>query len=211
MIRFLFIFSMVIFSMSSYADEKQAVCKILERNTAHNGAAYQAGVDAYGRAVVPADLNAAPPAQVPNVIKVPLNINLAKRMNLLVDGAKLDTPFGMLEIYQDGRVLYNDQEWGSSIATLCGQSHEVLTDKITEEKSMIGAPTESFAKEVVGDGLAAQDVIKSPERMIEVAPSVAIPPQDVNIEQIAVDPPDEEVPESDIIEGGEYREIYYNE
>lgn len=147
MIRFLFIFSMIIFSTSSYADEKQAVCKILERNIAQNGASYQAGVDAYGRAVVPADLNAQP-SQIPNVIKVPLNINLAERMNLLVDGAELDAPFGMLEIYRDGRVLYNDQEWGSSIATLCGQSHEVLMDKVIEDKSMIKTPTESLTKEV---------------------------------------------------------------
>ena len=187
----------------AYAEQPDPVCQIVERHVPANDVAYQAGVDVYGRSVVPADLNAAP-SILPKIIKVPLSIDLAKRMNLLVDGLQMEAPLGMLEIYPDGRVRYNDQDWTAPVMTLCGESHKV--EQVTETLNPAAqTPVED-------DGLGNQDVIKSDA--IDVKPLEAIPPQDVaeiNIEQLEIEPPAEENIESDIIEGGEYREIYYNE
>lgn len=200
-------------SSGAIAKTKIDICKIVEAHKPQSDVAYQPGIDAYGNAVVPADLNANA-FQVPSVIKVPLNIDLAERMTSMVDGLDLEAPLGMIEIYQDGRVRYNDQDWGAPVATLCGHSHKV----IVEEEAILKITAQEPAT-TIDNGLEGQDNIKSlpvvskrvPEAMIEIAPTVAIPPQDVNIEQIEVDPAPDESPESDIIEGGEYREIYYNE
>ncbi len=193
------------------ADDKPTACRIIDNQTPSNDVAYQAGVDVYGNAVVPADLNSTG-FKLPKIIKVPLNINLAERMNILVYGLDLEAPLGTLEIHHNGRVTYNGEDWTAPMATLCGQSHKVEQEAIVIEAPAQNKDVEIEVKTVVeDDGLKGEDVIKSSERVIEVAPTVAIPPQDVNIEQLQIDPPAQENVESDVIEGGEYREIYYNE
>lgn len=214
MLKLLLTFGIFFITSPAFANDKATVCRIIDNHVPQSDVAYQPGIDVYGNAVVPADINFNA-FQVPNVIKVPLNIDLAERMNLLVDGLDLEAPLGMVEIYQDGRVRYNDQDWGAPMATLCGQSHKVVT--VEEEMSVKATAQEP--KIAIGNGLEAQDDIKSfpevskrvPETMIEITPTVAVPPQDFNVEQIEVDPAPDETPQSDIIEGGEYREIYYNE
>lgn len=190
------------FPVSLHAQESiEPVCQILEKHTPTSDVAYQAGVDVYGRSVVPADLNAAP-SILPEIIKIPLTLDMAKRMNFLVQGLDMEAPLGMLEIHPDGRVRYNDQDWSAPVMTLCGESH-----KVNQPETTVKSTVQSVIED---DGLPAQDVIKSD--VIDVKPVEAIPPQDVtevNIEQLEVEPPSE--PESDIIEGGAYREIYYNE
>jgi hypothetical protein len=186
------------------AEEKPAICKILETHQPQNDVAYQPGIDAYGRPVVPANLNSASTFKVPEIIKIPITIDLAERLNAVEDGVQLEAPLGMVEIHQDGRVRYNGEDWSQPVATLCGKSHKI---EVIEEKELIN----SSAQEPVSNGHKAEDGIKSSERVIEVEPTVAIPPQDVTIKQLEVDPPIEEEPESDILEGGDYREIYYNE
>ena len=203
----LLIFALLIAGMTGevLAEETDPLCKVVANHAPRSDVAYQAGVDAYGNAVVPADLNASG-FQVPNVIKVPLNIDLAKRMAVLVDGIQLEAPLGMIEIHQDGRVRYNDQDWTAPVKTLCGQSHKVV-DKVEQATVEVNSPASIITP--VQDGLQTQDAIRSSERVIEVVPTVAIPPQDVNIEQIEIDEPEDNT--NDVIEGGEYREIFYNE
>jgi hypothetical protein len=194
---------------SAQAQELDPICKIVTSHTPRSDVAYQAGVDAYGNAVVPADLNTSN-FQVPNVIKVPLNVDLAERMAVLAGGVQLEAPLGMIEIHQDGRVRYNDEDWTNHVMTLCGQSHKEA-HKVEQKAVEINAPVRIIMP--AQDGLQMPNTIKSPkinkERIIEVAPTVAIPPQDVNIEQIEVDTPEDDV--NDVIEGGSYREIFYNE
>jgi hypothetical protein len=186
----------LLFTVPINAQETDVLCKAVTQHTPQSDVAYQAGVDAYGNAVVPADLNSAP-FQVPNVIKVPLNIDLAERMGALVDGVQLEAPLGMIEIHQDGRVRYNDQDWTAPVMTLCGQA-----DKVKKE-----IPVKKIKKPREQDRLPKKDVIKS-DTAVEVKPLEAVPPQDVIIEQTEIKEAEDE---SDIIEGGEHREIFYNE
>lgn len=206
----LFVPFLFFYGIANAQENPEPVCRILEKHTPANDVAYQPGVDAYGRAVVPADLNAQV-ITVPDVIKIPLNIDLAERMGSLVEGLDLEVPLGMLEISQDGRVNYNGEDWSAPMAMLCAQSHKVI-----KEPEMV---VKAGAETPVEDRLETQDVIKSSELenevrndvVQEIAPVVAIPPQDIVIEQLEVDPPVDSTPESDVIEGGEHREIFFNE
>jgi hypothetical protein len=189
------------------AEEKPAVCKIITAHKPADDVAYKAGVDVYGNSVVPADINAAP-FQAPNVIKVPLDVDLAQRVNRLNDlGLQMEAPLGMLEVHQDGSVKYNGQDWTAPVLTLCGESH----------KQLEGAdePAEPLAESKEQDRQSAPDAIKSPEvenpnavidkieagmvsKAIEVSPTVAVPPRVIK-------------KEPEIIQGGEYKDYNYNE
>lgn len=118
----------LMFPISAQADDGSAVCRILgqQKNT---NVAYQPGVDVRGKAVVPADLNGGAPSVVPQVVKVPVDVDLVKRMaSLNGKDIKLDAPIGMMEIHQDGKVSYNGQDWTAPVMTLCGFSHAVIQD-----------------------------------------------------------------------------------
>lgn len=181
------------------AEDKPVECRLIEKHIPNDDVTYQPGVDVYGRAVAPATLNAQT-IDIPDVIKVPLSINLTERLDILVEGLDLEAPLGMLEIGQDGSVIYNGEDWSAPVATLCGHSHKVVEEPVN--------PTEP---EPVEDRLDEPDVIKSSQPAIEVAPSTAIPPQDIMEAPEVEDIQTVEEEENDVIEGGDYREIFYNE
>lgn len=117
------------FSMNAQAQgDKNAVCQLLPKQNAAQNVVYQAGVDAYGNAVVPADMNAAPMDGVLNMVKVPLNMDLARRVSTLTgQGIEMNAPLGMLEVHENGQVKYNGEDWTQPILTLCGQSYKQVT------------------------------------------------------------------------------------
>ena len=131
-------------------------CKLIPD---HNNVAYQPGVDVDGNAVVPADLDAGHQlGDILNVIKVPLEFDLAQRIGgLNTQGIDLDSTLGMLEIHQNGRVLYNGQDITKPVMTICAKSHKEVTvemvdvekpamaEKMTEKEMM--APTKPMAPE----------------------------------------------------------------
>ena len=190
------------------SEEKPAVCKIAVQHKPASDVAYQPGVDASGNAVVPADLNAAP-FKTPEIIKVPLSVDLAQRMNSLGNkGINMEAPLGMLEIHQDGTIRYNDQDWTAPVLTLCGESH-----KQTENAEVPPAPIKKAIKEQ--DRQSEPNTINSPDnkngtefidrieagmvsKAVEVSPTEAVPPK-----QISKEP--------EIIHGGEYKDYDYNE
>lgn len=190
---------LVVMPVQVRAEDKPVECSLIEKHMPSDDAIYQPGVDVYGRAVAPATLNAQT-IEVPDIIKVPLSINLAERLDSLVEGLDLEAPLGMLEIGQDGSVRYNGEDWSAPVATLCGHSHKVVEEPVK--------PTEA---EPVEDRLDEPDVIKSSQTAIEVAPSTAIPPKDIMEEPEVEDIQTIEEEENDVIEGGDYREIFYNE
>lgn len=104
-------------------------CQALERHETINDATYRAGVDVNGNAVAPADLAGAP-SIVKNVTRIPLTVDLAERLEgigaFVENGLDLDANFGILEIHQDGRVIFEGQDWTNNLHTLCGQSHKVM-------------------------------------------------------------------------------------
>ena len=134
MIRFLLVLTVLAMPAPVLAQEKlPAACKVLP--DAHN-VVYQPGVDVHGNAVVPADLNSnvSPIVDVLNVIKVPLDVDLAQRVAALSGtGFQMEAPLGMIEIHQDGKVIYNGQDLTQSVMMLCGKSHKEVTVEIMEK------------------------------------------------------------------------------
>ncbi len=125
MIRTAFIFLiLIIFPYTSYAQGPETFCHLLPDHEPDQGAAYKPGVDVHGNPVAPADLNA-PPLIVPDVVRIPLNVDLAQGLSQpLPDGTELNTHMGMLEIYRNGSVVFNGQDLTRQANILCGRAVE---------------------------------------------------------------------------------------
>ncbi len=84
------------------------------------GPDYQPGVDAYGKAVTPADGQAQPVYQVPERIDIPLNIDVLKTVGVITTPTPgLSTNVGTVSILKGGQVLFNGQDAGSAVQTYC--------------------------------------------------------------------------------------------
>jgi hypothetical protein len=120
---------------SAHAAASSAVdpvlCGALVKNTPNAGVAYQPGVDVNGNAVAPADLPGQPQMKLPDQIKIPLTLNLAKVLNLNTSaypysqlGAGTEAQLGMLTV-EGGRVLFNGQPISDTqqdkLTTLCSE------------------------------------------------------------------------------------------
>ena len=87
---------------------------------ADKGADYIPGVDVKGRAVVPADVGAGGASPfVPYPVIIPVTIDLAERVGLSVRGLELSGTMGFLEVFGDGRVLYNGQDLTQKVKNSC--------------------------------------------------------------------------------------------
>lgn len=123
--------TLILFFISGLARaEEQELCD--QFNLIHKpaeGVAYQPGVDVRGNPVPPADLNA-PPADNFDKISVPITIDLAERLgqNLPV-GAKLETNLGTIDVYRDGRVIYNGRDLSEAVKAACGQPQDAAAAK----------------------------------------------------------------------------------
>lgn len=88
-------------------------CSRLVTHVAAADVNYRPGVDVNGNAVAPADLNPQPQIAVPEVISIPVTIDLATDLGI-------DTPFlarpsvGEVQVTRDGRVSFNGQPIGDS-------------------------------------------------------------------------------------------------
>lgn len=83
-----------------------------------DGPNYQPGIDVHGKAVAPADLNAPLPDLDP--VRIPITIDLAEHFALdLPAGLELKPDVADLEIYQDGRITYNNQDLSRRIYSVC--------------------------------------------------------------------------------------------
>jgi len=101
---FLFLFSLPTTAIAA-TETNQSICDLLKADTVAS-ADYQAGIDAYGNEVVPADLGDTPANIIPQEIKVPLTANLAHYLNenLASRLGDLNAPLGTLTI--KGRDVY---------------------------------------------------------------------------------------------------------
>ena len=74
---------------------------------------------------------------IPDPVYVPLTIELAKTYDIdLPLGGELDAQFGMMEIYKDGRILYDGRDISSQIESACihdPSQFEAITEQQTTE------------------------------------------------------------------------------
>lgn len=95
-----------------------AVCGTYAAYTGKS-AAYQPGVDARGKAVAPADLSATM-AGMGDVVRIPMTVNMEQRLSTMMpNGVELKAPAGMIDIYRDGRVMYNGVDITTQTNVLC--------------------------------------------------------------------------------------------
>jgi len=85
-----------------------ADCDRLVAHVAAPDVAYTPGVDVNGQAVAPADLNGAPDIQMPDVITIPVTIDLATRLGIPTSFLARPT-VGEVQVSRDGRASFNGE------------------------------------------------------------------------------------------------------
>lgn len=130
---FLFLSMFVVLSFPVQAQEEDMLCTLLSVYQPSDDVAYKAGVDVNGNAVVPADLNTSK-IQLPTVIKVPLQLDMAKRLErMMAINLEADAQLGLVEIYDNGRVVYDGKTITKSTAAACALSHRYEPKEQTQE------------------------------------------------------------------------------
>jgi len=112
---------LVFVTTPAFAQSQAGLCKLRTTYKPSDDVAFKPGVAANGKAVVPADLGGAASAlSVPDKVRIPLTIDMAKNLGLPVPvGTEMQAAFGMLDIYNDGRVTYNGKDITSNAAAIC--------------------------------------------------------------------------------------------
>lgn len=105
------------------ASMRSAVCKLLALQTqkanepfAIPSAAYQAGVDSYGRSVVPATIGQAQDVQS---IFIPIEVDLEERFNIPTLANLDETQIGTAEIKPDGSVMFGGNDVTNALQDWC--------------------------------------------------------------------------------------------
>lgn len=113
----------------AFAQNAAALCKLRATYRSDGSAAYQAGVDAEGKPVAPADVS--PTARVlGSTIRIPLNKVLAGQL-----GLEAKANMGMVEIHDDGRVTLNGQDLTPKADEVCApKPEEKAAEKAPEAK-----------------------------------------------------------------------------
>lgn len=117
-------------------DANLALCKLRSQHVAAPNTAYQAGVDAQGRAVVPADYSAST-SVVPDVVRIPMTVDLAQRLGSVPAGAEMKASTGMIEIHKDGRVSFNGQDMTEVAVVLCDGKVPTTTTAPAQETATV--------------------------------------------------------------------------
>jgi hypothetical protein len=171
----------------------EVLCRTLPDAQAVSDVEYTPGVDVNGKAVVPADINALN-ATVPDVINIPVTVDLVQKYSLMnMQGVELKPDVSNIAIHKDGRVTYNGQDISKQTYSVCAKNVEIRETVVTP------APAEPKIAPVSGDKALAAAPVKSPE----VAPQASGQPHDKSLDlpivpKIAV-PPSEG--KDDVIKG----------
>ncbi len=109
----------------------RADCARLVEHVPAPDVAYQPGVDAYGRAVAPAELDGGTPIEIPETIHIPIEIDLLDHFGIPVNPAlyKSDIPIGEV-VYRNGRLSFNGRPLqGDAAAELSRRCQEIMSAK----------------------------------------------------------------------------------
>lgn len=72
---------------------------------------------------------------IPDIIYIPVTINMAERYGLDVPaGIELESTLGMMEIYNDGKILYDGKDISGNIEDKCDAFDTVLEKHISKPK-----------------------------------------------------------------------------
>ncbi len=141
---------------------------------------YQAGVDVNGNAVAPADLNSID-MPIVDPVALPVEIYLQDYFDLDfpdVPGLELKPTIADLEIFQDGRVLYNGQDISQPLLEQC-ENQQVVREAV---------PVTPQAQQEISATSEATQTLKNSEQVDKKA---------IDVEVLK---PQEE-PQSEVIEG----------
>ncbi len=122
--KIIFVVALLLFPFSAMAQTSDnPECVVVQK--AEVGAEYVPGVDVDGNPVAPAELNAPAVSAVPDPMIVPVTVDIAKRVGLSVQGLEMSGNTGFLEVYRNGRVLYNGQDLTQKVKAICGRAPEI--------------------------------------------------------------------------------------
>ena len=110
--------ALVFINSPAQADEIETLCKNAFDQSPALGVAYVPDVDVHGNPVVPADLYERPKL-IPDVILIPLTVDLAQRLGTLPQGTEMRSQLGTLQIYDGGKVVLNGQDLSLQAQALC--------------------------------------------------------------------------------------------
>lgn len=83
-------------------------------------AEYVEGVDAYGRAVVPADVENDAPQIVPDKIDIPVRVDVLKAIGIAsYDHLDMLPTLGTMTVFKEGRVFFNGRDLTPDFQVIC--------------------------------------------------------------------------------------------
>lgn len=174
----------------TFAVEKMICNHVYIPATGVQSPTYQAGIDARGQPVPPADVTTLTNSDQPDYVEVPMTIDLAQRMGLNAalnaEAAEMKLPVANLKLYQNGKVEYNGQDISSHAASLCGS--DKTSQKVIEtpgeiepaagQDQMISAPSVTInpdpRNDYQSDRIAPADL--EPQAGSVAASSTSTPP-----------------------------------
>lgn len=102
------------------AEDDSALCRFWNTHRPSADVAYRPDADVHGNPVVPADIDAPMPSLLPSRVTFPLTVDMAQAFNIPVPpGTEMDADFGMIEVYTDGKVLFNGQDISAQAQVAC--------------------------------------------------------------------------------------------
>ena len=110
---------------ASLPKDIQNLCYLWAEYQDTGTADYTPGVDVDGDAVAPADVSGSLPPDTfsPDKYTIPVNIDVAQYFDRDFNiGTEMFTTAGVVDIYTDGRVLYNGQSISDDLASVCQQT-----------------------------------------------------------------------------------------
>ena len=138
----LFLAAILAASQARAHEEEKAVvtitradCARLVEHVPSPDVAYQPGVDAYGREVAPADLpggpNGSAQLQVPETLRISIDIDLQDRFGIPANPALYDAGLSIGEVvYRDGRLTFEGQPLqDEAAAELTRRCQEIIYGK----------------------------------------------------------------------------------
>jgi hypothetical protein len=90
---------------------------------------YQAGIDAYGRPVDPADPYSQPAFDVPDQVDIPISIDVMAALGINNPPAEGKAKVGTLTLFKDGNLEYNGRDITDKIEGYCKAHVKKMEEK----------------------------------------------------------------------------------